>query len=127
MSKALSEWMTLYIAINIIFTPILAYLDSLHREAVEVVLTEGAKKAAIEGYFSESNVNDMKDTLVNKYNFSKDTIRITTPTGSTPVPRNQYIEASIEVPRGFIFLLDIFNPGPSKFKKDTKILSEYIS
>ncbi|MEI2356699.1 hypothetical protein [Mesobacillus zeae] len=124
MSKTLAEWMTLFIVINIMFAPILSYLDSLHREAVEVVLTEGAKKASIEGQFSPEIIQDMKDTLVNDYNFDESKIKIQ----GTPniTPRNQYLTASIEVPRSFIFVLDIFNQGPTTIKKETKILSEYI-
>ena len=125
MSKTLGEWMTLFIAINIMFAPILSYLDSLHREAVEVVLTEGAKKASIEGSFSPAIVDDMKNTLVTRYNFDKDKITVLATQSLTP--RNQYLTASIEVPRSFIFIVDIFNPGPSTFKKETKILSEYIN
>lgn len=44
MSEVIGKWLTVSIAIIIMFTPILGYLDSLHREAVEVTLTEGAKK-----------------------------------------------------------------------------------
>ncbi|WP_243856260.1 MULTISPECIES: hypothetical protein [Cytobacillus] len=125
LSKTLGEWMTLFIVINIMFAPILAYLDSLHREAVEVVLTEGAKKASIEGRFTPAIIDEMKDTLVDRYNFDESKIRVTATQSLTP--RNQYIEASIEAPRSFIFILDIFNQGPSTFKKETKILSEYIN
>jgi len=117
--------MTLFIVINIMFAPILAYLDSLHREAVEVVLTEGAKKASIEGRFTPAIIDEMKDTLVDRYNFDESKIKVTATQSLTP--RNQYIEASIEAPRSFIFILDIFNQGPSTFKKETKILSEYIN
>ncbi|WP_374717750.1 hypothetical protein [Neobacillus sp.] len=124
MSKTLGEWMTLFIVINIMFAPILAYLDSLHREAVEVVLTEGAKKAAIEGKFSPEIIQEMKDTLVEKYNFDPNKIKINAT--QTLTYRNEYLEASIEVPRSFIFILDIFNQGPSTFKKETKIMSEYV-
>ncbi|KZE68043.1 hypothetical protein AWM68_17900 [Fictibacillus phosphorivorans] len=124
MSKVLGEWMTLFIVINLMFAPILAYIDSLHREAVEVVLTEGAKKASIKGQFTPDIVQDMKDTLVDSYNFDESKINIQATSALTP--RNEYLEASIEVPRSFIFIMDIFNQGPSTFTKDTKILSEYI-
>lgn len=125
MSKVLGEWMTLIITINIMFAPILAYLDSLHREAVEVVLTEGAKKAAIQGQFTPTIIQEMKNTLVNNYNFDEKKIKIEATQSLTY--RNQYLTASIEAPRNFIFILDIFNQGPKTFKKETKILSEYIN
>lgn len=116
--------MTIFLAINIMFAPILAYLDSLHREAVEVVLTEGAKKASIEGSFTPVIIQEMKDTLVEHYNFDSDKIVISAT--ETLTQRNEYLEASIEVPRTFIFIVNIFNQGPNTFKKETKILSEYI-
>lgn len=125
MSKTLAEWMTLFIVVNIMFAPILSYLDSLQREAAEVVLTEGAKKASIEGRFTPEIIQEMKDTLVNQYNFDVDKINIVAT--QTLTPRNQYIEASIETPRTFIFIIDVFNQGPRTFKQKTKIMSEYIN
>lgn len=125
MSKTLGEWMTLFIVINIIFAPILAYIESLHREAIEVVLTEGAKKAAIEGSFTPTIIDDMVNTLVAKYNFDESKIVVEATT--TPTPRNEYIKAKIEIPRGFIFLFDIFNQGPNTIVKETRVLSEYIN
>ncbi|MDC3424311.1 hypothetical protein NC797_07285 [Aquibacillus sp. 3ASR75-11] len=125
MSSTLGKWMTIIIAANIMFAPILSYIDSLHREAVEVVLHEGAKKAAIEGRFTTAIINDMKQQLADNYNFDQDTITITAT--QTLTTRNNYIEASIEVPRGFIFVFDIFNQGPNTFTKKTKVLSEYLN
>jgi hypothetical protein len=124
LSKAIGMWMTLFLVINFMFTPILSYKDSLEREAVEVVLNEGAKKAAIEGRFTPEIVNEMKQTLVDDYNFEKSAIAFSGTQSMTS--RNQYISGSIEVPRGFIFIIDIFNQGPSKFKKEIKVLSEHI-
>lgn len=125
MSTVLAKWMTLLISLNIMFAPILAYLDSLHREAVEVVLTEGAKKAAIEGQFTPEIIKEMKGTLVKQYNFDPNKIKIDATTALTP--RNEYLEAKITVPRGIIFIIDIFNQGPKEIKKHTKVLSEYVS
>lgn len=125
MSKVLGEWMTLFIVINIMFAPILAYLDSLHREAVEVVLAEGAKKAAIVGHFSDDIIQEMEDMLVEHYNFDRSKIKIEAT--QTLTSRYDYLEASIEIPRGIIFLLDIFNQGPRTIKKNIRIMSEYVS
>lgn len=124
MSKTLAEWMVLIIVVNIMFAPILSYIDSLHREAVEVVLAEGSKKAAVEGKFTAENINEMKDSLVNNYNFKKSNITINATQNLTP--RDQYITATIEVPRGFIFIFNIFNQGPKTIKKETTVMSEYI-
>lgn len=125
MSETIGKWLTISIAICIMFSPILGYLDSLHREAVEVTLTEGAKKASIEGHFTPEIIQGMKDDLVNNYNFAESDIEITATT--TITPRNEYIEATIRVPRGMLFVLDLFNQGPSHIEKSTKVLSEYIN
>ncbi|KYD21377.1 MULTISPECIES: hypothetical protein [Bacillales] len=124
MSKVLGEWMTLIIVINIMFAPILSYLDSLHREAVEVVLSEGARKAAVEGRFTDEIIDDMVGKLVEKYNFDEDKIHVEATT--TVTPRAEYIEATITAPRSFIFVLNIFNQGPREFKKSIRVMSEYI-
>lgn len=125
MATALAKWMTLIIAANVMFAPILAYIDSLHREAVETVLQEGAKKASIEGRFTAAIISEMKQELVDNYNFDETKIQITAT--QTLTTRNNYIEASIEVPRAPIFILSIFNQGPTTFKKETKVLSEYLN
>lgn len=118
--------MVMIIAINIMFAPILGYVDSLHREAVEVVLSEGARKAAVEGYFSNEIIDEMKQKLVDNYNFDPDDVKIQTSHSAYPVARGEYINASIEIPRGIIFLLDIFNPGPKAYKKEITVMSEFI-
>lgn len=124
MSKVMGHWMTLFLVINFMFTPILAYKDSLEREAVEVVLNEGAKKAAIEGMFTTEIIDEMKLTLTNDYGFDPTTITITATQSLTY--RKQYLTASIEVPRGYIFVLNWFNQGSRVIRKDIKIMSEYV-
>ncbi|WP_163537302.1 hypothetical protein [Gracilibacillus sp. YIM 98692] len=125
MSTTLGKWLTLFITLTIMFTPILAYIDSMHREAVEVVLQEGAKKAAIEGYFTPGIIDDMKQELVDRYNFDESTINITAT--DTLQQRENHLAATIEVPRGPIFLFNVFNNGPDTIKKSTTIMSEYIN
>ncbi|MFC0273787.1 hypothetical protein ACFFIX_20580 [Metabacillus herbersteinensis] len=124
MNTTLAKWMTLIIAANIMFVPLLSYIDSLHREAVEVVLQEGAKKAAIEGRFTTEIINDMKQELVDHYNFDESKIQITATQALTR--RNEYIEGKVVVPRGPIWIFEIFNRGPNTIEKNTKVLSEYL-
>lgn len=124
MSSILAKWMTITIAIIVMTTPILLYMDSLHRSAVDTILLEASKKAAIEGMFTQEIIDKMVDDLVNNYNFHEPSINITATTNLTP--RNQYIEASIEVPRGVILIIDMFNQGPESFSSEVRILSEYV-
>ncbi|WP_078557023.1 hypothetical protein [Bacillus alkalicellulosilyticus] len=123
MSSVLAKWMTLIIVVNIMFAPILAYVESLHREAVETVLHEGAKRAAIVGYFSEEIIEDMRQQLVEHYNFDENTIQFEGT--QTLTYRHDYIQGALEVPRGIIFIIDIFNQGPDTIRKDIQIMSEY--
>jgi hypothetical protein len=125
MSTVLSKWMTLFLSLTIMFTPMLVYVDSLHREVVDTVLHQGLKEASIKGYFTTDIINDIKDTLVNDYNFQASTIEITAT--QTVKQRGDYIEISLSVPRGPIFLLDIFNQGSDKITRNAKIMSEYIN
>lgn len=125
MSKVLGEWMVLIIAVNIMFAPILSYVDSLHREAVEVVLSEGARKAAVQGQFTPEIIQEMKDTLVTNYNFAED--RISIEATQLLTARGDYLTASIQIPRGMIFILDLFNQGPDNYKKEITVMSEYIN
>jgi hypothetical protein len=125
MSTVLAKWMTLFLSVTIIFTPLFMYLDSLHREVVDTVLHQGLKEASISGYFTDEIIEDMKDTLVNDYNFQESTIEITAT--QTLQQRGDYIDISLSVPRGPIFVINLFNQGPSKITRTAKIMSEFIN
>jgi hypothetical protein len=124
MSTVLAKWMTLLIAITIMFTPLLVYLDSLHREAIDLVLHEGMKDASIQGGFTTEIVADMKDALVKDYNFDPNVIDIEATHDIKE--RGEYIEATIRVPRSPIFILGLFNEGPKEIVRTAKIMSEHI-
>ncbi|KAA6446916.1 hypothetical protein [Bacillus swezeyi] len=124
MATALAKWMTILLSINIMFAPLLSNVDGLQREAVEVVLTEGAKKASVEGRFTNEIINEMKSNLAEKYSFNKEDISISSTSGLKG--RGEYIEASITVPRTRIFVIDMFVKEPAHFTKSTKIMSEYL-
>jgi hypothetical protein len=125
MNTVLAKWMTLFISVTIMFTPLLAYLDALHREAVDTVLYEKLKEASIQGHFTTDMIDDMKETLQNDYNFDRSQITITADLSIKP--RGQFIRCTIEVPRGPIYILNIFNQGDTKIKRTAQIMSEYIA
>ncbi|MBU8908053.1 hypothetical protein [Desertibacillus haloalkaliphilus] len=131
MSTTLAKWLSAIIAITVMFTPILAYLDSLHRAAVEEVLHEYSKRAAVEGYFTDEMIDDMKDTLSTRYNFDENEIEIvaTNTRVYRPSPHdsleNHMIEAEIKVPSTPIFIFDLFN-SDLEISKDIRVISEYI-
>lgn len=117
--------MTTFLSLTIIFTPLLAYLDSLHREVIDTTIHQSLKEASIKGYFTVDILDDIENTLVNDYNFDPSTIEITAT--QSLKQRGDYIEISLSVPRGPIFILNIFNQGPNKITRKGKIMSEYIN
>ncbi|MFE7064176.1 hypothetical protein ACFVAD_18765 [Sutcliffiella sp. NPDC057660] len=123
MSEILAKWMMIFIAITIIFTPLLAYTDSLHREAVDTVLHQATKEASLKGQFTTDIINGMKDSLEQDYNFDRSEIEIVATTSLTS--RGGYLECTVTTPRGPIFILNIFNQGPSEIERKSKIMSEY--
>ncbi|MGE8081329.1 hypothetical protein [Peribacillus loiseleuriae] len=124
MSQTLAKWMTLFLVVTIMFTPILYYLDTLHRKAVDAVLQQGLKEASIVGYMSDEIVDKMVNTLVNDYNFDEDVIDIAGTILYTQ--RKDYIEITITVPRTPVFILNIFNQGSKKLVRKSMIMSEYV-
>lgn len=125
MSTVLAKWMTIFLSLTIIFTPLFVYIDSLHREVVDMVLQKGMKEASVQGYLSPTISNKMKDTLVNDFKFDRNEIVITSPQ-TTPQNRGGSIEVQIKVPRGPLFILNLFNQGPSHITRKATIMSEYI-
>ncbi|WP_026801340.1 hypothetical protein [Pontibacillus halophilus] len=123
MAKTLAMWMTIMISLNIMFAPILYSVESLQRQALHTVLQEGAKKASIEGRFTNEIITEMKNNLVEDYNFDEDDIVIEAT--QTLTTRENFIEANIEVPRGMVFIFNIFDQGPDKITDDVRIMSEY--
>lgn len=125
MSTVLSKWMTIFLALTIMFTPLFVYLDSLHRSVVDTVMQQGLKEASIKGHFTPEILADMRATLVNDYNFEDTTIEIYAQEALTQ--RGDYIWVEIVVPRGPIFILNLFNQGPDTISRQGKIMSEYIN
>ena len=125
MNTTLAKWMTLFIAITIMFTPMLAYLDGLHKEAVDQVLFQAMKEASVEGQLSPTIIAKMNDQLVNKYNFDPDSIiEIKGTLGF--VPRGGFIEGEITVERTPLFVINIFNQGDPNYRREFSIMSEYL-
>ncbi|MCK6259409.1 hypothetical protein LCY76_22820 [Fictibacillus sp. KIGAM418] len=126
MNTTLAKWMTAIIAITIITTPILMYLEAMEREIVDVTLNEATKKAAIDGYFTTETLDSITDNLVKRHKWSPDDIQMEATT--VPQPRNEYIEITLSVPRGPLFLFEgLFDNGPKKITKNVRVMSEAIN
>jgi hypothetical protein len=125
MNTVLTKWMTLFISITIMFTPILMYFDSYNKSAVDQVLQQGLKEASIEGAFTEDIENKMIGKLTSTYNFDINSITDVSGTPGT-VPRGGFITAEITVKRSPIFIINIFNNGSNTYTKNGTIMSESI-
>jgi|SRR5690625_111387 len=129
MAKIIGTWMILFMELVLMFTPIMFYIDGMHKEAAAVVLEEGAKKASIVGEVTPENIRDMKNEMASTYNYDRDDIKIrqTDGVGNQRVERGEYIGLEMEVPRDRILALDIFAPGAlnETFTQRVKIMSEY--
>lgn len=125
MNEVLVKWMTLFMALTIMFTPMLMYFDGYHKSAVDQVMHQAMKEASISGSFSTDIITKMETTLVDKYNFDPDSIvEIKGTIGS--VPRGGFIDAEITVKRNPIFIINIFNQGSNTYTRPSTIMSESI-
>lgn len=122
MKTALSKWMTIFISVTIMFTPLLAWFNSLNKQSVDISLHQALKKSSIEGYFLVSEVETM---LIDEYNFDPDSIVEIKGTTSR-VKRGEYIDAEITIKNTPIFVINLFNQGPETYTKKSRIMSEYL-
>lgn len=125
MSSVLAKWMNLFLVATIMFTPILVYIDSLHRDVVDTVLQQGLNDASVKGYVDDQIKTNIVRTLVDDYNFYEPSIVVTGT--AAPQDRGKPITLTIQVPRGPIFLLNIFNQGSDKIERTATVLSEYVT
>lgn len=124
MSTTLAKWMTLFLSVTIMFTPLLAYLDGLHRSAADQVLLEGLKEASIVGSMTTDILEEMELTLIEKYNFSPNNIDVKGTLGH--VSRGGEIEAEIKIKRTPLFVINIFNQGSPTYTARQSIMSESL-
>lgn len=107
------------------FQGVLYYKDSLVKKAVDIALYEASKKASVEGRFTDEIIEETKEMLV-RVKFKEDEIVMTGT--QTIMPRKSYIEGSISVPRGNIYLFpSIFGGNADReIVRTTRIMSEYL-
>lgn len=129
MKAALIEMLTVYILILYMFQPAFNEVQSMRNWTVETVLDASIEKAADgdHGRFTPEIINEMKQMLVSIHHYDADDIIFN---GTTTItPRGQYIEGTLSVPRGQMWVL------PNFFGRDTtgdrttryaKQMSEYV-
>ncbi len=124
MSATLAKWMTLFLSVTIMFTPLLAYLDGLHRKAADQVLLQGLKEASIVGNMTDDIIEKMETTLTEQYNFSPSNIDVQGTLGH--VPRGGVLEGEITIKRTPLFVINIFNQGSPTYTARMSIMSESL-
>lgn len=109
-----------------IFQGVLFYKDSLVRKAVDITIYEISKEAAIRGHFNESIYDKARDMLINAVNFNPSDIVISGT--ETITTRGNYLEVTVRVPRGRVYVFPgLIGGGSATYIERTKrILSEYI-
>jgi len=131
-NTTLAKWMSIILAATFMFTPLLAYADSLHQSAVREVVYEAAKAASIEGRFTDEIVEQMEETLSDHYNFDLDKVEIEVTQSLTYRPAlndtltdADYLKATVTFPAIPVFFI-LFPNDDREHKVHVEILSEYI-
>jgi len=101
--QVISTLMISTLFIVYMFQPFLNEIYHLRNLAVHVALDQGIEKAAVDGRFSDANINEMKMTLVDNLHYSADDIVFAGTTGLTQ--RGDYIEGTLGVPAGQLWIL----------------------
>lgn len=109
------------------FQGVLFYKDSLVRKAVDIAIYEASKEASVKGRFTEEIYDEVREMLVNAVHFNESDIEIQGTEHITT--RGNYIEVTISVPRGRIYVF----PGlignsetGNRIVRVKRIMSEYI-
>lgn len=127
MKQAAFTWMILPFMLVFIFQGVLFYKDSLVRKTVDVAIYEASKEASVIGHFNEDIYDKTRQMLVNAVHFNEDDIEMQ---GTEHlITRGNYLDVTISVPRGRIYVLPgLIDDGSTadKIIRTKRIMSEYI-
>ncbi|MEK5217700.1 hypothetical protein [Psychrobacillus sp. FSL H8-0487] len=102
MDKLFVFMMLLPFSLVLLFQPALDRMEEGREKIVQVAIQRGVEKAAVDGYFTEENLDSMYK-LLESAGFERDDVIFN---GTLlPVYRGQYIEGSLQVPNTYQFLL----------------------
>lgn len=102
MEKLLVFLMLTPFTLLLLFQPSLDRVEEGREKVVQVAIQRGVERAAIEGYFTEENIEDMHKIL-ESVGYEKSDVEFK---GTlTPTTRGKYIEGSLKVPNHYQFLL----------------------
>lgn len=127
MKNAVTMWMVLPFMLIFMFQGMLFFKDSLLKKAADIALYEAGKEASIEGRFTQEIYDEAKQMLVRSLNFNEADIAISGT--ETVISRKNYIEATLTIPRGRVYVIPgIIDDGftQTTITRTTRIMSEYI-
>jgi hypothetical protein len=118
-NRALSEILTVYFLIIYLFQPPLHEIFNIRSNAVELVLNQGIAKASSldNGRFTPEIIQEMKDTLSNKFFVPASSIQFLGT--STITPRGEYIE-------GKLTMFGADDNAPKTITRYATMMSEYV-
>lgn len=127
MKQVIATLMMSIIFIIYMFQPFLNEIYHLRNLALQVTLDHGIERAAVDGRFTETVINEMKMTMVDKLHFSAGDVSFTGTT--TLTPRGSYIEGALGIPAGQLWILPGENSeagGIKELRAYAKQMSEYV-
>lgn len=102
MDKLFVFMMLLPFSLVLLFQPALARVEESREKVVQVAIQRGTERAAVEGYFTEEIIDEMK-LLLERVGYEKDDIEFV---GTIlPVSRGEYVEGTIKAPNIYQYLL----------------------
>lgn len=102
MDKLLAFIMLLPFSLVLLFQPALDRLEEAREKTVQVALQRGTEKAAVEGFYTSQNIEEMY-ALLKRVGYSEEDIEFE---GTNfPTYRGEYVEGTLKVPNVYQFLL----------------------
>lgn len=109
------------------FQPVINHVAHLEQMVLELVMNEGIQKASVDGRFTEQNIADMKQIIIDNLHFPEN--EITFQGTTTLTTRGNRIAGRISVPDGQLSIMPrLFSSNPTiKFSAYASQMSEYVT
>jgi len=108
------------------FQPVINHVAHLETMVLEVVMNEGIQKASVDGRFTDQNIADMKQIIMEHLHFPENEIAFEGTQNLTS--RGNTVWGRISVPDGKLSIMPrLFSSNPTiKFSAYASQMSEYI-
>lgn len=102
MDKLLVFFMLMPFSLMLLFQPSLDRVEEAREKVIQVAIQRGVERAAIDGYFTDENLEEMKG-LLTAVGYKEEDIQFK---GTlVPAQRGEYVEGALKVPNQYQFLL----------------------